>query len=339
MKRVLVSMLMALLAVGVGVSGADAQKKKPAAAKNSKGKKQTAVPISEKIAESMGNLKWGMSKDELIKYFTDKVKEKYRPQLAKTKDAVEEDRLRQQARQEVDAIRKGYVEFDGKSTGWDVSFLKAEFSHNNDEAMLVVRDNNSQNFYFLIGGKLWKWYKAFDASVFPQGNFATFGGSVQRRFGPAKEVQGELRPGEGQLHWLEWQDKQSRLRAIDETAFYGFYCLVFEEKATGDNLARLRTHGDGNEKGGDKRHALVESVTSDRGADPDSSPNVVDRITGHLRKNEQADQQPQEASAAAAPTASASASSKGKGKAAKAVSKSTSTPSEDDNDPISGLGL
>ena len=76
-----------------------------------------------------------------------------------------------------------------------MSFLKGEFTHGNDEAMIVVRDGNSQNFYFFIGGKLWKWYKAFDASVFPAGNFGTFAQGVQRRFGPAKDVSAEIRAG------------------------------------------------------------------------------------------------------------------------------------------------
>src|SRR5689334_4438780 len=214
MKRVLVAILTAVFAVGLGATHADAQKKKGKAP----AKKQQAAPNTDKIAESMGDIHWGVSRDDLSKYFLDKVKEKYRPLLGKAKDPVEEDRLRQQATREADAIRKGAVDFDGRATGWDVSFLKGEFTQNNDESMLVVRDANSQNFYFFIGGKFWKWYKAFDASVFPAGNFDAFAGSVQRRFGPAKQAQGELRPGEGQLRWLEWQDKQSRLRAVDETA-------------------------------------------------------------------------------------------------------------------------
>jgi hypothetical protein len=149
---------------------------------------------------------------------------------------------------------------------------------------------------------------------------------VQRRFGNAKDVEAELRPGEGQRHWLEWQDKQSRLRAVDETAFYGFFCLVFEEKATLDNLARLRTHKD--DKGGDKRHALVESVTGDRNAaDPDNSPNIVDRITGRLHQERQAPQPAEEASA--------SGKTKAKGKS----DTKTAPPADSENDPISGLGL
>jgi hypothetical protein len=329
MKRVVLGILVALLAVGLVATGAEAQKKKKAAATK---KKAEPVPISAKIGETMGDVHWGASKDDLIKHFTDKVKEKYRPLLAKAKDAVADDHMRQQARQEIDAIKKGAVDFDGKSNGWDVSFLKGEFTNGNDESMVVVRDANSQNFSFLIGGKLWKWYKAFDAAVFPAGNFDAFAGSVQRKFGPGKDVQGETRPGEGKRHWLEWQDKKTRLRAVDETGFYGFYCLVFDEKSTVDNLAHLRSRGDKNE-GGEKHHALVEAVTAggDK-ANPDDSQNIVDRITGRMHQEQAPRPAPEEASAAGK-------TSKG-GKASKASSSSSSSGGVDnENDPISGLGL
>ncbi len=321
MKRVLVGMLAAALAMGLAVSEAQADKKK----KGGK-KKEAAAPTSEKIAESMSEVKWGMSKDELMNKFLGKIKEKYRPLVGKTKDAVEEDRLRQEAKQEMDAIRKGYVEFDGRSSGWNVSFLKGEFTHNNDEAMLVIRDSNSQNFYFFIGGKLWKWYKAIDASVFPVGNFQQFATAVQRRFGNAKEAKGELKPGEGERQWLEWQDKQTRLRAIDETGFYGFYSLVFEDKNTVNNLANLRKQGDDD---GKKQHAMVESVTSERTEQPDSAPNIVDRITGRIRQNEQAPEQADDSSQAAT----------GKGKSKDKAKSASSAPVESSADPISGLGL
>ena len=326
MKRFSVGILVLLLASGLSTASAEGKKKGGAA----KGKKAAAAaPDSAGIAESLGDVHWGMSKDELTQKLLDKVKEKYRPLLAKTKDAVKEDQLRQQGRQEVDAIRKGYYEFDGRPSNWDVSFLKGEYSQGNDEAMLVSKDQNSQNYYFFIGGKLWKWYKAFDAAVFPVDNFAAFAGAVQHKFGPGKEAQGEIRPGEAARHWVEWQDKQTRLKAVDQTDFYGFYCLVFEEKATTDNLARLRTHT--NTQGGDKRHAMVESVTSgDSANNPDESPNIVNRLTGHTRQIEQAPQQQDEQ--ASAGKASKNAKS---GKS----SSSSSSPVAADDDPISGLGL
>lgn len=320
MRRVLSGLSMVLLAIAVcaaSATGAAADKKKK------KGEKKAAeAPASAEIAKSLADVKWGMSKGDVEKVFIEKIKLKYKPLIAKTKDAVEEDRLRQVAKQELARIREGYVEFNGQSTGWDVSFLKGEFTQKNDESMLVVRDENSQNFYFFIGGKLWKWYKAFDASVFPANNFASFAGAVQRRFGEAKEAKGELRKGAGERQWLEWQDKESRLRAVDETDFYGFYCLVFESKDTLGNLAKLRTASDDD---GDKKHALVEAVTTDdtTAEDSDDSSNIVDRLTGKIRQREDAPAPAEE-----------TASTKGK-KGKKPVAAEPVIADEDD--PLSGL--
>ena len=174
---------------------------------------------------------------------------------------------------------------------------------------------------------MWKWYKAFDASVFPVDNFAAFAGAVQRKFGPAKEAQGELRPGETRPPLARVAGQASRLKAVDQTDFYGFYSLVFEEKATVDNLARLRSHTDSG--AGEKHHAMVDSVTSGDSANPDDSPNIVDRLTGHTRQIEQAPQQQDEQASAG----KASKGAKGKDKEARR----RRSPSEDD--PISGLGL
>jgi hypothetical protein len=271
--------LASVLAVGLLASGAEAKKK------GRKTKKEAAAPTSEMIAKSMADVKWGMDKATVADVFVKKIKEKYKPLVAKTHDAVEEDRLRNELRAEIKAVHDGQVEFNGRTTGWDVSFLRGEFVQNNNESMLVVRDENSQNFYFFMGDKLWKWYKAFDSQVFPAGDFGQFAAAVQRRFGPAKDVTGALRPGEEERHWLEWQDKATRLRAIDQTSFYGFYCLVFEEKETANTLAKLRPETAAEQKS--SRHAVVDSVTGER-SDDDDSPNIVDRITGKMRRVEQA---------------------------------------------------
>jgi hypothetical protein len=296
----------------------------PAKGKKKGKAKEEKTPISAEISKSMGDLSWGISKDELQKKLIDKVKEHYKPLVAKTRDAVEEDRLREAAATEIKRIKDSFVEFKGTSTGWDVSFLKGEFTHGNDESMLVMRDQNSQNFYFFMGGKLWKWYKAFDAEVFPADSFATFADAVQRRFGPAKEARGELIPGSGERHWLEWQDDGTRLRAVDQTDFYGFYCLVFEQKATVANLAQLR----GNTREvGNKQHAMIEAVTAKGNtADPDSTPDIADRISGNVRAREPV----------AAPSGKGK---KGEKPGASASSAPPASGVKSDDDPLRGLGL
>lgn len=318
MNRVWVAVTSLALVCALNIPSTSAQKKSKAPPK--------AAPTSAQIAASMGELRWGMSKEDLLKKAVRKVKNKYDALIAKTKNPVEEDRLRTQQDQDVQAITKGYVEFDGRTTGWDVSYLRGEFAHSTGEGMLVVRDENSHNFYFFIDGKFWKWYKAFDAEVFPADDFAAFQTAVERRFGPGKRARAELKPGETERQWLEWQDPQSRLRAIDETDFYGFYSLVFEQKSTGQQIAKLRG---GAPTSAPKRHALVESVTSEREGQLDSAPDIADRISGHVRERPSAE-------------SSAATTSSTKGKEPSAARAAPSKPVaavNSDDDPLSGLGL
>jgi len=115
-------------------------------AKRSKKNRRKKGAKSAKISPALGAVKWGMSEQEVLALMIKNVKEKYKPLIAKTKDPVEDDRLRIKERAEIDSIRKSVVRFDGQSTGWDLGFLRDEFTHNNGESMLVVKDSNSQNF-------------------------------------------------------------------------------------------------------------------------------------------------------------------------------------------------
>jgi hypothetical protein len=258
-------------------TGAAAQKKR----RGKRGKK-SRVPTSAQISPALGDLKWGMGEKDLLKVLIGKVKERYRPLIAKTTDGIEDDRLRTREQADIAKIRESFVRFDGKSTGWDLGYLKDEFSHNNGESMYVVKDSNSQNFYFFINNRLWKWYKAFDIEEFEGKSFDEFSAAAQRKFGKAKDVTGELVKGAEKRRWLEWQDKTTRLRAIDQTAFFGFYCLVFEEKKTVNRLGSLRTNVPRRKKAS---HTMIDAVTSDKdmAAHPDESPDIVDRITGKIR--------------------------------------------------------
>jgi hypothetical protein len=244
-----------------------------------------AAPSSEAIQQALGDLRWGMEPRQVHQYFVNRIRERYRERLSKAPGAIEEDRIRHDMNAEIRRLRESYVRFEGERSGWDVSFLQGEFTHGNRESMLVYRDENSQNFYFFIQGRLWKWYKAFDASVFRGQSFQQFAQAVQGRFGEAAERSGRLTPRGPRQRWLEWQDSNTRLRAIDQTRFYGFYCLVFEDKSTLDRIDELRTNTV--EPGNPDSHALVDSVVVEDGeeaAGGDSHADIVDRITGNIRR-------------------------------------------------------
>ena len=237
--------------------------------------------LSQAVTKAMGDLRWGMTRKQALAWAHEKVEDRYRARLAKAHDSLEDDSLRIEMQEALRRIRESQVDFTGRPTGWDVSFLKGEYTHRNGESMFVVKDHNSQNFYFFMKGRLWKWYKALDEKAFAGRDFNAFSKFLQARFGKAKTKRGELAPGLGKRRWLEWHDRTTRMRAVDQTKFYGFHCLVFEERATLARLGDLRRHKT------DARpdtHAVVDSVTAGLEDDADQAPNIVDRITGQRHK-------------------------------------------------------
>src|SRR5688500_4754234 len=105
MRRVWVTVVCVALCGATNVQAAHAQKKVR------KGGGQS-VATSAQLAASMGELRWGMTRDELLKKVLVKTRGKYEVQIAKTKNPVEEDRLRTQLAQEIEAVNKGLVSFD-----------------------------------------------------------------------------------------------------------------------------------------------------------------------------------------------------------------------------------
>lgn len=295
MRRVVIGVLLSAFVVGLVAYGTDSE-----AQRRRRQQRTPQAPQSEGIAEALGELRWGMSPREVFEHFQREIRAKYAERLSKARDALEEDRLRHQMTEEIQRIRRSFTRFDGETTGWDVSFLRDEFTHGNHESMLQVRDSNSQNFYFFINDRLWKWYKAFDAEVFAGQSFDQFARALQGRFGEALERTGRLTDRGAEKRWLEWQDSHTRLRAIDENRFYGFYCLVFEDKDTVARLDELRTN---TIQRRDEGHALVDAVTSDQEAELRNQ-DIVDRITGRIRRRTQAPQEGSSSMMRAAPTSS-----------------------------------
>lgn len=204
------------------------------------------IPYSDKVAVAMGDIKWGISHNELLNYFVQKIKEKYKPLLANTKGVIEKDRLLREMREEIKQLKDSYIEFKGQKTSWDVSIIADQYTHNNNEAMLYVKGEilgeevNYSDYFFFINDRLWKRFRAFNQEAFEGITFQEFAERIQAMFGPAKLGFCVDRYGDKHLCELYWQDDNTKLVAIDRTEFYGVFCLVFIEKATEKNLANLR---------------------------------------------------------------------------------------------------
>ena len=151
-----------------------------------------------------------------------------------------------------------------------------------------MNDGQSQNFYFFIRDRLWKWYRAFNADVFEGQDFNAFRGALQGRFGEGRTQSGALHEGGDTRQWVEWQDDATRLRAVDETQFFGFYCLVFEDRRTLANIATLRANPDSRRRAR-STNSLIDAVTQPETSEGRNQ-DIVDRITGNIRRRTDAEE-------------------------------------------------
>lgn len=236
------------------------------------------------LEQSMGEIQWGWAPKQVYRHLKKEIEARYQEPISKTTDAIEEDRLRHKMAEEIAQIRDSFFEFDGTASAYDSGYLKGEFTHNNGESLLRVRTKTTQDYFFFIDDKLWKRYRAFDASVFQGASFDEFGRALQQRYGNAKKKSGPLHAGGDARQWYEWREPRVLAKAVDNNEFYGFYCLILEDPKTVAQLGKLRKNKAEKVETGDN---LVDMVGDD--ADGDQNADIADRITGEIRRNESVD--------------------------------------------------
>jgi hypothetical protein len=233
------------------------------------------------LEQSMGEIQWGWSPKQVYRHLKKNIEASYREPISKTTDAIEEDRLRHKMAEETRQIRDSYFEFDGTPTAYDSGYLKGEFTHKNGESLLRVRTKTTQDYFFFINERLWKRYRAFDASVFEGASFTEFGNALQQRYGKAKKRSGVPVPGAASAQWYEWKEPRVLARAVDNNEFYGFYCLILEDPKTVAQLAKLRKNKPAEAEAGG---GLVDMVADE--SNEDKNADIADRITGEIRRHD-----------------------------------------------------
>jgi hypothetical protein len=234
------------------VEAANGPKDKPEKGKPEKGKAKAAKTAP--IAEALGELRWGMSKGELLGVLKKRIRTDYTARIKAQPDIVLQDALYSEANETFRRLKDGYVEFDGRKTGWDASAIAEEFTHGSNESMLVVDDPSARDLYFFFHGRLWKWYRELKPAAFGGANFDGIAELLQDQFGKARE-RAEPRSEHGAAYrMLTWSDAKTRVSALWRGAET---CLVFEDNETLERLAMLREHA---QPRGGKRGAVLQGV-------------------------------------------------------------------------------
>ncbi len=239
-KTLFSSLLAATLALTfVGTADAGKAKKKKAVPAQVKATKPPPVSPEHKkaLADQMGAYKFGMAKDEVLGILTKQIDESYAEQIKSTTDIYVQDNLRKEKKKEIDRIKKSFVAFEGKKSGWDVSLIEDQFAHNTGEAMLVHWENqggkNQRRFFFFWDGKLYKMFLSLDTSVLPEDkrNFDTIKAVMTGKYGPGLVEAGRI----------TWDTADFSAQAIDKLREYDALCLVIWDSKRMQSLVAMRT--------------------------------------------------------------------------------------------------
>ncbi len=271
-------------------------------------------PLSADMGSVLGEIEWGDNPQQVV--------EKVR---AEKLNALREDsRLRndrpamQQARNKVlDDMRRiedSYYELRGSETDYDMSIITTEFTRNNGESLLLVRDRTAQHFYFFLDGSLYKLVVAYQQDHVDHLDFEAFMSRVRQQYGePASTEYGSVRGEEGIVEAL-WRDGPYKLRVNDRRGFFGTFTMTFMDRETVERLvAQGREFGGRGEEEdvgrvSDRVQALTQPSTG-----PRRGSRVAQELTGDIEVDlstgeEEEEEEEEEASASATPTPSSSPS-------------------------------
>lgn len=239
------------------------------------------APSARAIAELSGKFKWGSSPDDVLKVIDEGLTKKYAELISKEPDVYKQDQLRQQHQDELKKIKDSYIKFDGRKTGWDSSLVDKEFGQRNDESMMVLWEKDQKRFLFFWHERLYKQFIAFNAEhpVFEGKSFDDFAKLIQDRYGQADMKLAALRTKDDvKLDHLEWPSSGDyTLWAIDETGFYGNFCLKLQQTSVFPQVERERAE---HTPRASTHNAIIDSVTAPETNPADPNADVVDSIVG-----------------------------------------------------------
>ncbi len=212
------------------------------------------VASERSIAETLGALRWGMSKDQLLAALKTRIRRDYEQRIRVERDVLRQDALYQEANERFRRLKRGQVAFDGRKTGWDVSPIADEFRHGSNESMMFLDDESARELYFFINGRLWKWYRELKSDAGDGSRYRELAAVMTGQFGRAR-AQTDRRTDSGDAFTgLTWQDEHTRVTLLQRGADP---CVVYEDRDTLDRLALLRSQA---LPRGPKRNATIDQV-------------------------------------------------------------------------------
>lgn len=244
-----------------------------------KEKAKAAEPGSA-LNEVLGDIKWGDSKQDVIKKIKDKEMARLREDKKITSDAILMQKERKDLLDRVATAEKSYARLEG-DTGYEVSVIADEYSTNNGESFFRMKDKVAQRFYFFIDGRFYKLVVAYNASYVQGVPFESFVGSSVKKYGrPAVAEYDTIRQKE-QLALVVWEDPETTLGVKNKKELFDTYTMVFTDRQTVKRLEANNRKFGGSGKEQQEVSATVKALTEE--GDYAANANVLDGIVGSTK--------------------------------------------------------
>ncbi len=244
-----------------------------------KSKKKAKKP---ELADVLGDIKWGDTKKEVLK----KIKSSMMREIIQKKgsrDMVLLQRKRKAVMNRYKIAEKSYKTLGGGDTGFEVSIIGDEFSSNNGEAFLRVKDKVAKRFFFFIDGRLYKLVVAYNSSYLKRTGFSSFVASSAQKYGrPAKAEYSDIN-GKERLSLVRWVDRSTRLDIKNKRELFATYTMSFADRQILKRFRKSKRKFGGSEKDDDDLSASVKSLMAD--SKGNANHDVVDGMTGNTRIN------------------------------------------------------
>lgn len=237
----------------------------------------TNLRAAQRLDSALDNVEWGDSKDEVLEKIKERHLDELRSRPALQNSRVEMQQARTRVLEQIEAIEESYTELEDGEDAYDVSVVADEYTKDNNESLLHVKEDKAQTFYFFIDGSLYKMVVAYKEQYIRGVNFKPFLKQVQRKYGSPEGIERDTIAGQKKLAQASWQDANTRLEVHNKKEVFGTYTMVFSDRE------RIRKLEESDRKfgGSDKtKEGVSERVKQLSAGSDESQEGVVDGMIG-----------------------------------------------------------
>ena len=247
-------------------------------AKSKSKKVEQATPLNE----ALGDIKWGDTKKDILDKLKKSETERFRKDESIRRDQLLMQRERKALMDRLAAADKSYTRLEGR-TGYEVSVIADEFTSNNGESFMVMKDKVAQRFYFFIDGKFYKLVVGYNPSYMQNVGFESLVGSSVNKYGrPAVAEYSEI-GGKEQLGLVQWEDPETVLAVKNKKELFDTYTMVFTDRQALRRLEASNRKFGGGDKSEEEVSAAVQALTES--GSYETNANVLDSLGGRTDVN------------------------------------------------------